>query len=887
MASYEHLKDIQPEPSTFTVPTMRMRNGDFGEFTTQIFDPATATGTNGARTAFANNRIDPIRINPVAAAYAALYPEPNRAGTEGNYFTNMLRPYDYDAIMGRVDHNINTSNRLFVTSYYNKRQEDRYNWALEATNATAGAINGFTVTQGYDYRSNTGVTAGYTSTLTPTMLLDIRTSGATFGEWRDPAQPFDPAQLGFSSTAVQVMNGYQYLPFMTFGSFSTTNSNSTIASLGSQRADWGEGFDRPIFTLGFSPTLTRMWGAHTARAGYDFRMQRWNITNRGYPGGRFQFNGAYTRANNAAPTNDRAQSWAQFLLGLPTAATGAVATPGTQSSQFEIASPGEFTQSYHGLFVQDDWRVNSRLTVNLGLRLEINSGMSEAEDRNLAGFDTTTPNPIEPQAQANYARNPIPEIPVSSFRVPGGLLFANGAVNETATKFLPRGAASYMIDQRTVVRGGVGLFSYDYFFENINQAGFSQGTPVLVTQDNGLTFTGATLSNPIPSGQLVQPVGSALGLASSLGQNLGTLFQPDRKTPYYTRWEISVQRDLGAGWVAAATYLGSRGRDLPVVRQTNNIPMQYLSTSRTRDVPNEAFLSQNVPSPFQGLLPGSTINGANVQRQQLLRPFPEFGTFAIEEYVGSDRYNAVSVQVQKRFRSGNSFTAQYTRSSLRDKLNFLNPAASELEDRVSPNDRPHRFSFGSSYRLPFGRDEKWGSNWNALVDGFLGGWQVSGTYQFQSGFPLTFGNLYYDGDPTELVSNIGKKMNGGTAGLDFPAWDVSRFYFHDAPVQINGVVDPARQRADPRIQLGNNVRYFPSTLPDVRTDNLHLMDLGFYKNFNLPSSMRLQVRIEAINALNYTVLWNPGVDPRNAQFGLVNQDRNNPRDIQIGLRLTF
>jgi hypothetical protein len=887
MASYEHLKDIQPEPSTFTVPTLRMRNGDLGEFTTQIFDPSTATGTNGARTAFANNRIDPGRINPVAAAYAALYPEPNRASTEGNYFTNMLRPYDYNAIMGRVDHNINMSNRIFVTAYYNKREEDRYNWALEAANSTGGAINGFQVTKGFDYRSNTGVTTGYTSTLSPTLLLDIRASGAEFGEWRDPAQDFDPAQLQFSSTAVQLMNGYSYLPFMTFGSFSTTNANSTIASLGSQRADWGEGFDRPIFTFGLSPTLTKMWGAHTARAGYDFRMQRWNITSSGYPGGRFQFNGAYTRANNSAPTNDRAQSWAQFLLGLPTAATGAVATPGTQSSQFEIASPGEFTQSYHGLFAQDDWRVSDRLTLNLGVRLEINSGMREAEDRNLAGFDTTTPNPIEPQAQANYARNPIPEIPVSSFRVPGGLLFANGAVNDTATKILPRGALSYMLDQRTVVRGGVGLFSYDYFFENINQAGFSQATPVLVTQDNGLTFTGANLTNPIPSGQLVQPVGSALGLASSLGQNLGTLYQPDRKTPYYTRWEISVQRDLGKGWVAAATYLGSRGRDLAVARQTNNIPIQYLSTSRTRDTANEAFLSQNVTSPFQGLLPGSTLNGANIQRQQLLRPFPEFGTFAIEEYVGSDRYNAGSIQIQKRFRSGNSFTAQYTRSSLKDKLNFLNPANGELEDRVSPNDRPNRFSFGSSYRLPFGQGEKWGNNWNALVNGFLGGWQVSGTYQFQSGFPLTFGNLYYDGDPRELVSNIGKKVNGQTAGLDFPAWDVSRFYFHDAAVQTNGVDDPAKQRADPRIQLGNNVRYFPSTLPDVRTDNLHLMDLGFYKNFSLPSSMRLQVRIESINALNYTVLWNPGVDPRNAQFGLVNQDRNNPRDIQIGLRLTF
>ena len=124
-----------------------------------------------------------------------------------------------------------------------------------------------------------------------------------------------------------------------------------------------------------------------------------------------------------------------------------------------------------------------------------------------------TSNPIEAAAQAAYAASPIPEIPVSAFKVKGGLLFADGPVNKTVTKALPRGAFSYLLNERTNLRGGFGLFSYDYFFENINQAGYSQATPVLVTNDNGLTFTGATLANPIPSGQLLQPVGDALGLA--------------------------------------------------------------------------------------------------------------------------------------------------------------------------------------------------------------------------------------------------------------------------------------------------------------------------------------------------------------------------------------
>lgn len=420
MGSFEHLRDVQPEAASYTVPTLKMRQGDLSELSVPVYDPLTVTST-GTRTAFAGNVIPANRIDPVAAAYARYYPEPNRPGVERNYFTNQMRPYDYDAALGRVDHNVNAANRVYGSIYWNKRQEDRYNWAKDAANATGeGEINGFLVTQGFDYRTNFGVAAGYTSTLSSSLLLDLRGSWAEFDEYRDPAQTFDPASLGFSSTATQLMGDYQYLPLFTFGSFSTTNSNSTIASLGAQRSDWGEGYSRPIHTWSFGPTVTRIWGDHTFRTGYDLRYQRWEIVSSGYPAGRYQFNGAYTRATNSAAQNDRGQSWAQFLLGLPTATTGAVATPGTSSSQFEIAAEGDYSQWTHGLFLQDDWAVSRKLTLNLGVRLEFNPGMSEAENRNLSGFDTTVSNPIEARAQANYAANPIPEIPVGQFRVPGG-----------------------------------------------------------------------------------------------------------------------------------------------------------------------------------------------------------------------------------------------------------------------------------------------------------------------------------------------------------------------------------------------------------------------------------------------------------------------------------
>ncbi|HYC90539.1 MAG TPA: carboxypeptidase-like regulatory domain-containing protein [Thermoanaerobaculia bacterium] len=885
MVAFERLRDIQPEASSYTVPTMKMRQGDLSEWLgvsggATIYDPLTATGTNLARTAFQGNIIPSNRINPIARAYANLYPEPNRPGLEDNYFTNQLRPYDYNSFLVRGDHNFSGSHKLFLNAYWNKREEDRYNWAKGAANATGeGEIGGVLVTQGFDYRTNTGATLGYTALFNNSLALDVIGGWSQFGEWRDPAGEIDPASLGFSPQVVALMNGYQYLPFITFGGFSSTNANSRIATLGSQRSDFGAGFDRPFTNISLTPTASWLMGNHSFKTGYELRHQRWQIDNAEYGAGRFFFNGAYTRANNSAALNHPAQSWAQFLLGLPTTATNTVAAAST-ASQFEIAADADYRQVSHSLFMQDDWSLTQRLTLNLGARFEFHQAMMESEDRNIAGFNQELESPIAAQARARYAANPMPEIAADAFRVNGGLEFADGALYDNLFKFLPRAAASYLINDRTVIRGGIGLFSYDYYFDAGNQLGFSQPTPIVSTQDNGRTFI-ADLSNPIPSGQLIQPTGSALGAATNLGLNVGTVVPSERKVPYYTRWQIGGQRDLGRGWVVEAFYVNSKGRNLPVLREINGIPLQYLSTSTQRDTEREAYLSANVPNPFQGLIPGNAaFNGANITRGQLLRPFPQFQSIVTEEYAGSDSYQAGSLRVEKRFSSGNSLLATYTRSESRDKLNYLNPSDTELEDRVSPNDRPHRATLGATLRLPFGRERRYGQNWNFITDAILGGWTVSATYQYQTGAPLVWNNnIYYDPsrDPNDLRAHIGGNCpDGGTAGLDCAAWDTGGFY-----------IPGGTGRSDPRINMGNTVRRFPSTLEHVRTDDVRLVDIGIYKSFGLPYDMDLQVRAEVINALNYTVLWNPNLDPTNANFGIVNQDRNNPRDIQLGLKLTF
>ncbi|HVE70094.1 MAG TPA: carboxypeptidase-like regulatory domain-containing protein [Thermoanaerobaculia bacterium] len=883
MVAFERLRDVQPEASTYTVPTMKMRNGDLSEWlgTATIYDPNTATGTNLARTAFAGNIIPQNRINAIARAYANLYPEPNRPGLEDNYFTNQLRPYDYNSFLIRGDHNFSGSQKLFLNAYWNKREEDRYNWAKGAANATGeGEINGLLVTQGFDYRTNTGATLGYTALLNNSLALDVIGGWSQFGEWRKPAAEIDPTELGYSSDVAALFNGYKYLPFITFGNFSTTNANSRIATLGSQRSDFGTGFDRPFTNISVTPTASWLMGEHSIKTGYELRHQRWQIDNAEYGAGRYHFSGLYTRQNNSSAQNVLAQSWAQFLLGLPNTTTpNTVATPGSTASQFEIAADADYRQISHSLFLQDDWTFNDRLTVNLGARFEYHQAMEEADNQVVSGFNRSLVSPISDAARAKYATNPLTEISPANFNVNGGLEFADGAVYDNLFKFLPRAAASFLINDKTVLRGGLGLFSYDYYFDAGNQLGFSQPTTILTTADNGRTFV-ADLSNPLPGGQLLQPTGSSLGAATGLGTNIGTVVPSDREVPYYTRWQIGVQRDLGAGWVTEILYVNSHGRNLPVLRDINAIPTAYLSTSPERDTDRETYLSASVANPFQGLIPGSaSFNAATIGRSQLLRPYPQFGSIVTEEYDGSDSYQAGSVRLEKRFTSGNSVIATYTRSETRDKLNYLNPGDTKLEDRVSPNDRPHRATLGTTLRLPFGRERRYGQNWNAITDAILGGWTVSATYQYQTGAPLLWSNnIYYDPtrDPNDLRAHIGGSCpDGGTAGVDCAAWDIGGFY----PAGAN--------RTSQRIVMGNTVRRFPSTLEHVRTDDVRLVDLGVYKSFGLPYDMDLQIRVEVINALNYTVLWNPNMDPTNANFGLVNQDRNNPRDIQLGAKLTF
>jgi hypothetical protein len=857
--AYEGLKDAFPEPGQFTVPTVAERGGDLSALLPlgiQIYDPqsAVAVGPRIARTAFANNIIPPSRLSAIAQAYLRFYPLPNQPGDaqgRNNFITPNPRSDTFNAETLRLDFAFNDRHTAFFRYTRNNRLESRGNWT--------GIVNGIRPTGTFLYRNNNGATYDHIYTASPTTVFNFRAGFTQFDSptVRESEGAFNPASLGFAPRASSLFTGLSYLPRFETGEFSPLGD-----SLGS-------GFTDSIYS--FQPTVTNLRGAHSLRVGYDFRAYRQNASGLGQAAGRYDFRSDFTRGPfDNSPSASIGQDLAALLLGQP---TGGLIERNTARSNQTL---------YHGLFFQDDWKVTKNLTLNLGVRYEYEGATTERFDRNVRGFDEVSPNPIEAAARAAYTANPIPEVAPQNFRVRGGLLFAGanarGFWNTDTNNIQPRLGFAYRLNDQTVIRGGWAIYTVPFIVDGVDQFGFSQSAPLVPTLDNGLTFR-ATLFDPFPDGLPAAP-GAAQGLATFVGRDID--FVPiNRSNGQSQRWQLSLEREIPGSWLFELAYIGNYGYDLTTETDgLNAIPARYLSTSAVRDQATIDVLTANVFNPFQGLAPGTSLNSATIPRQQLLRPFPQFLNIHTRRDDGTSIYHAGQLRVEKRFSDGYTLLASYTWSKLLERISFLNPTDSDYEKRISSNDAPHRLVLSGIWELPFGRNRRWGRNWNGINEAVFGGWQVQGIWQAQSGRPLELGNLYFDGDPQTLVTSI----RGSTVDA---AFDTSGFYFTDAAVRTNGLVDPAKQRNDPRIRLAFNLRRFPSRLIGMRTQPLNLWDISVIKNFPFSETTRLQFRGEFLNAFNHPQFNNPNLDPTSSNFGKITSQANLPRNVQLGVKLIF
>jgi hypothetical protein len=861
---FERLDDAFPEVGQYTVPTAAQLNGDFSALLSQgiiIYDPATAFLNSSGRVErlpFPGNIIPANRISPIAKEYLKYYPAPNQAGNaagQNNYLSENPRTDDFYSLTLRGDHQFSQNQRLFVRYNRNDRVEARGNWG--------GEVAGLKSTGNYLYRINNQVTLDHVWTMSSGMLLNVRGGWAEFQEpnIRQHQGEFDPGSLGWSSGTTQYFGGASYLPRFEIG------GNSVLGDSEGGRTD------HAIWS--FQPTLTKASGAHSFRVGWDYRAYNEFGTSPGHSAGRYDFANTYTRQfDNSSSSVTLGQQLAAMMLGQPTG--GFIDRNADRHNQTK----------YQGFFFQDDWRVTDKLTLNLGLRYEYEGATTERDNLNVRGYDPTAALTITNAAQAAYAANPIPEVPPSQFRVLGGLGFADdsnrGFYEADKNNWQPRLGMAYSLDDKTVLRAGYAIYTVPAVIYSVRQSGFSQATNIVPTSNNGLTFQ-ANLANPFPAG-VAEPPGASLGPNTFNGRQLDRWENDVEgfKNPQAMRWSISVQRELPHQWVVEAAYVGNRGYDLAVDTELNPVPASYLSTSQTRDQTAINYLTTNVANPFKGLLPGTSLDGSTVQRQQLLRPYPHYANIQSRAHDGTSEYNALQGRLEKRFTKGYTLLLSYTWSKFTEQATLLNATDTEYEERPSSADMPHRLVASGIWELPFGRGKKWGSDWNRAVDAFLGGWSVQAIYQAQTGRPVgTWGNIYFNGDVNSLKADYSKVKDG------LPVFDTSGFYFHDAAVQTNGVDDPAKQRADQRIRLANNLRYFPSQFSSVRQQTLNLIDMSFIKRFQFTGRVRGQFHIELLNAFDQPYFNQPNLDPTNASFGTVTSTQNLPLNVQLAFKVIF
>ena len=838
-----------PSPNIVTVPTVKMRNGDFSDLLAlgpqyQIYNPLTirphpTQAGRFTRDPFPGNIIPSGLIDPAAKKIMEFFPEPNQPGLidgQQNYQNPTAVAFEtYYTATGRVDHNISPRHRIygrFSWDFWEEEKDDRFD-----NIATGIFLN----------RKNRilGVDDAYT--LRNNLLINVR-GGFTrqlFPE-RRRSQGLDLATLGFSPQLVALVpREIAAFPFINFDGFQDFGASET-----------GDGY---FTTDVYSATGSLMWltGRHNVKFGAEYRYyieDASRFSTAASP--QINFSNGWTRGplDNSAPA-PFGQDFASFLLGLPTGGVMSRAAAYTEKS------------SVTSLYMHDDWRLRNNLTLNLGVRWEIEAPLTEANGQFVSGFDANTAPPIAAAAEANYALSPIPEVPAGQFRVRGGVLYPDTggpsrAWERNLTNIMPRAGFAWLASPKTSVRGGYGLF-YDVLGTNrftVNQIGYSRDTSLTPSLDNGQTFI-ATLANPFPSG-LLEPIGSGLGLMTSVGQGITVPYVGEVENPRNHRWSLGLQRELPWHLLVEATYVGARGAHLPVVEQLNAVPAQYFSTSPVRDNDTNNRLTAAVPNPFAGLLPGTGLNGANVSRSQLLRPFPQFTSVTATRTIGESQYHALQTRVERRMANGVTVQLAYAWSRTMIETGYLNESDTELERVISNFDREHTLSMSGIVEVPVGRDRRFGRGWSGVKNAVLGGWQVGYIFKAQSGAPLGFGNfLFAEGKGVDDIM------------ADNPTVD-----------QWFDVTAFNRVTAQ---QLVSNIRTQPSRFAEVRGPGYAVLDLSLLKSVGFGGTRRVEFRVEAYNVTNRVNLRDPNTAVTNNALGTITLVNGLPRQLQLAARVTF
>jgi hypothetical protein len=898
--SYEGVRDINAQTFTAGVPSPAMKRGDFGELCGagfdaagkctdpegQLWDPYTGVydpdldgpvrsqfipfnnmatyvspGNPKLKGTFHELPIQPGNlIDPVASKMMQYFPDPNVNVGSPNYsrYNNWLgggsgTGYNdqYDI---KIDYNMSDKDRLsgkFSQGYWRGAGANAFGNVLDAANNGGGI-------------GHTNLFAlNYTRTFNPSTLLTL-----SFGFSRNFSDSKDIMAVN-NQTASGLLGLPTYMEASGIAASPAVYVNDykvagPLNNIGSQ--PWGILRQAPqtYHTIG---SLSKIKGRHDLKFGGEFRVHQNSFVQPGAPAGLFFY---YFDGTSEKPAEGGGDSMASFLAGI-----------GGGWGEYEIPAWCSTTSFQIAGYVQDNWRVNDKLTLNLGLRYDLDTPRTERYNR-MSYIDPSIKSPLE-----------VPEFP----NLMGGIGFVDNNNRHNygwdRNNWGPRFGFAYKLKEKTVMRGGYGLFySIPLSTASGTGAGGFTGFDAVTSWQNTYQNDGATpwgqISNPAPNPAkgVDLPTGSSLGAMTQVGNWVGLPSRYLTSIPYEQTWSFGFQHELPGQILVDANYVGKKGTHLYFggAGEYDHLGSEIESYS----LDEISALNEMVPNPFYGKVPETTsLGGPEVNRSQLLLPYPQFTGFGVLAFPSANSiYHAFQLRVEKRLSRGLQLLANYTFSKSIDdasvahggtvwlggSTSLQDPNKYYLERSLSQYDIPQVFNISYVYQLPFGRGKAVGNNWNAVLNSVLGGWQTNGIWRFSQGFPLGLGlsggtSLPTYGDQRPSLTGTLSKNNGSN-------WMDQ--YFANPDV----VVTPAPYA----------IGTAPRAVGSVRTPGIKSANLSLFKNFPLGvvrEGMALQFRAEFYNAFNTPIFCGPDTTLNGGSFGQVQSTCGPAREIQLALKFIF
>jgi hypothetical protein len=859
-AYFEGLRQQTPVTFGGTMPTAGFKAGDFSAllgpqagtdalgrpiYTGQIYDPfSTRTITAGQidpvtglkasrsgyiRDPFSGNMIPSARWDGIAKniLQGNYWPSPDTSALTNNYSRSAAAAAHSNEYSVRIDHNLSEQSRLFA------RWSQKFESKVNVPNYYGSLISGPGATNPNNRYS---FDLGYSHVFSPTFLLSANLG---VNRWVEGSQVqsfgFKPSTLGlpaFIDGISPIFPQIQPQGVSGLGPNISQDDYFVPRTLWTGSVDLTKVVNRHSLSLGFTGVLNQIYGGHYANTALPFPTS---------------FTAGPDPQNEAATTG---AGFASFLLGVG----GSVNGLGTQTGYNAFPAT---EKKQLGWYLQDDWKATHKLTLNLGLRYEIQTAPTERFNRQ--------------QYFAFNAVNPISS--AVGFNVPGQLVFNNngnrGLYNTQHTNFAPRVGLAYQFMPKLVFRGGYGIFFVPDYYGNGPLTGYSQSTPWVTTIDNQLTPY-HTLSNAFPNGQVLSQ-GSSQGGLTDVGFGLNPVVNPNRHSPYVQQWMGGFQYSLSNNDLIDVSYVGNHGvHVLAQYLEWNQLPSKDLALANT--------LQDQVPNPFYGHITssGCGLDLPTVVRGQLLRPFPEYCSVTeAPPAVGSSSYNALQASYNHRWHSGLNVNVSYTFAKFLDNVQGSSGWAfpgtgSQVRDSynlarersVDTSDIPHSLVVNYIYELPFGKGKLLGSDWNRPVNTVLGGWQLTGIFTAKGGFPLSISPL------ANNTNSFGGNQRPNLIGDPRPAGQ-----------SIRNWINPAAFAQPASFTFGDA----PRTLANLRAPRFVNWDMGIQKWFDFTEHKQLQFRFEMFNALNHPNFFAPDTNLGDSQFGTINQAYP-ARDAQAALK---